>query len=139
MNHMCPLEAPSALDMVDRRRVRKVTAEQSGRVVYQVFSRPIVREAKHPVEAGDGDDEEETLTQFVARAETKVMVMLQEFELPSVTALCFGLDRCTCGAATDRVVCHPQSTTTSIASNNTTVVVDLIFWLVGSASTCWPR
>ena len=108
MSHLCPQEAPAALDMIDRRRIRKVTAEQSGRVLFQCFTRPIVREAEG-IEAADDDETEETLTQIVARAGKKVIVPLEESELPSVSAVCFGFERCTCGATDCIVVCLMSS------------------------------
>ena len=121
LSHVCPEEAPAALDMLDRHTVRRVTAEQSGRVLHQFFARPIVREAavRPPAEAGDSDDrtddgdngghdnkddnggtdDDETLTQLVARAEEKALVPLEEYELPPVRAICFGCGTCTCRSA----------------------------------------
>lgn len=128
LSHVCPEEAPAALDMLDRRTVRRVVAEQSGRVLFQFFARPIVREAalrptaeptatttaaaENKTEAGagsrgdnNGEDDDETLTQLVARAEEKALVPLEEYELPPVRAICFGHDTCTCHTATTDTLC----------------------------------
>ena len=147
LSHVCPQEAPAALDMLDRHTVRRVTAEQSGRVLHQFFARPIVREAAPalapvpaPAEAVDsedrksdgghsghsgetgGSDDDETLTQLVARAEEKALVPLAEYELPPVRAICFGHDTCTCrGAPPDHLcVCCPPSLPLLLPHHGTT-------------------
>ena len=121
LSHLCPEETPAALDMIDRCKVRKVTAEQSGRVLFQFFSRSIIRESivskskTGPGLSGIGDrmevsnnegnemskmeDDDETLTQIVARVEEKSVVPLEEYELPNVDALCFGYECCTCSSS----------------------------------------
>ena len=121
LGHLCPNEAPRALDMIDRCEIRKVVAEESGRILFQFFSRPIMRETivsppktdtlgmsekEGDAAAAMVDDIEQqqqtdsvddaTLSQIFARGEEKAVVPLEEYELPSVEALCFGYESCTC-------------------------------------------
>ena len=51
------------------------------------------------------DDDDETLTQIAARVEEKSMVPLEEYQLPSINALCFGFECCTCSSSKPESPC----------------------------------